>query len=85
LTEKKIAEALKEYAAAEQIAPEIQELPFWHAVTLVSVGREAEAVPILTAVFAKEPFWADLLPRLPAAGLLPGDPALIKRLQALRR
>ncbi len=85
MTEKNVAAALEEYAAAERIAPEIQELPFWHAVTLVSVGREAEAVPILKAVFAKEPFWADLLARLPAAGLLPNDPALIKRLQALGR
>jgi len=24
--------------------------------------------------------WADLIPRLPAAGLLPNDPALIQRL-----
>jgi len=84
MTEKKVAEALKEYAAAEQIAPEIQELPFWHAVTLVSVGREAEAVPIFKAVFAREPAWADLLPRLPAAGLLPNDPEMIKCIQALR-
>lgn len=84
MTQKKVAEALEEYAAAERIAPEIQELPFWHAVTLVSVGREAEAVPILKAVFAKEPQWAELLPRLPAAGLLPNDPALVKRLQALK-
>lgn len=84
MTEKSVAAALEEYAAAERIAPEIQELPFWHAVTLVSVGREAEAMPIFKAVFRKEPVWADLLPRLPAAGLLPNDPALIKRLQALR-
>jgi uncharacterized Ntn-hydrolase superfamily protein len=84
MTEKKVAEALEEYAAAEQIAPEIQELPFWHAVTLVSVGREAEAVPIFKSVFAREPQWADLLPRLPAAGLLPNDPEMIKRLKALR-
>jgi uncharacterized Ntn-hydrolase superfamily protein len=85
MTEKKVEEALKEYAAAEQIAPEIVELPFWHAVTLVGVGREAEAVPIFKAVFAKEPVWADLLPRLPAAGLLPNDASLIERLRQLRR
>jgi uncharacterized Ntn-hydrolase superfamily protein len=85
MTQKQVADALEEYAAAEKIAPEIQELPFWHAVTLVSVGREAEAVPIFKAVFAKEPVWADLLPRLPAAGLLPNDPELIRRLQAIRQ
>jgi uncharacterized Ntn-hydrolase superfamily protein len=84
MTEKKVDEALNEYAAAEQIAPEIAELPFWHAVTLVSVGREAEAVPIFKQVFAKEPVWAEMLARLPAAGLLPDDPALIVRLQKLR-
>jgi hypothetical protein len=80
-----VDEALKEYAAAATIAPEIVELPFWHAVTLASIGREAEAQPIFRAVFAKEPAWADLVPRLPAAGLLPDDKGLIDRIIALRR
>ena len=84
MTQKKIDQALQEYAAAGRIAPEIVELPFWHAVTLASIGREAEAAPIFKAVFAKEPVWADLLPRLPAAGLFPDDPALIARIQRLK-
>ena len=84
VSQKKVDEALKEYAAAATLAPEIVELPFWQAVTLVVVGREAEAVPIFRDVFAKEPAWADLIPRLPAAMQLPDDPALIKRLMALR-
>ncbi len=83
MTEQKVDLALKEYEAASQLAPEIAELPFWHAVTLASIGREAEAVPIFKAVFAKEPIWSELLGRLPAAGLFPNDPALIKRIQAL--
>ena len=83
MTEKKVAEALIEYAASAKIAPEIVELPFWEAVTLASVGKEAEARPIFTAVFAKEPIWAELLGRLPAAGLFPDDQALIARIQAL--
>src|SRR5512137_811431 len=74
VSEKKIDEALKEYAAAGKLAPEILELPFWEAVTLVVVGRESEAAPIFRRVFAKEPQWADLVPRLPAAGQLPDDP-----------
>jgi uncharacterized Ntn-hydrolase superfamily protein len=53
VTEKKIDEALKEYAAAEKLAPEIQELPFWVAVTLASVGREKDAAPIFRSGFAK--------------------------------
>lgn len=84
MTEKSVELALKEYEAASRLAPEIVELPFWHAVTLASIGREADAVPIFRAVFAKEPVWADLLARLPAAGLFPNDPALIKRIQALK-
>jgi uncharacterized Ntn-hydrolase superfamily protein len=84
MTEKKVAAALEEYAASARIAPEILELPFWHAVTLASIGKEAEAAPIFTAVFAKEPIWADLLERLPAAGLFPDDTPLIARIKALR-
>jgi uncharacterized Ntn-hydrolase superfamily protein len=84
VSEKKIDEALKEYTAAGQLAPEILELPFWQAVTLVVVGREAEAAPIFRRVFAREPYWADLVPRLPAAGQLPDDPALIARIVALK-
>ena len=84
MTEKKVDEALREYAAASKLAPEILELPFWHAVTLASIGREAEAAPIFKAVFAKEPIWADLLTRLPAAGLFPNDTALIERIRRLR-
>ena len=84
MTEKKVDEALEEYKAAARLAPEILELPFWHAVTLASIGREAEAAPIFKAVFAKEPIWADLLTRLPAAGLFPDDAALIARIRALR-
>ena len=84
VSEKKIEEALKEYAAAGKLAPEILELPFWQAVTLTVVGRFAEAEPIFKRVFAKEPYWADLVPRLPAAGQLPDDPALIAKIVALR-
>jgi uncharacterized Ntn-hydrolase superfamily protein len=84
MTEKKVDEALKEYAASARIAPEIVELPFWEAVTLASVGKEAEAAPIFAAVFKKEPIWAELLARLPAAGLFPDDKALIARIQKLK-
>jgi uncharacterized Ntn-hydrolase superfamily protein len=83
MTEQKVELALKEYEAASRLAPEVAELPFWHAVTLASIGREADAAAIFKSVFAKEPAWAQLLERLPAAGLFPKDPALIKRIQSL--
>lgn len=85
MTEKKVDEALVEYAAASKLAPEIVELPFWHAVTLASIGREADAAPIFKAVFAKEPLWLVMLDRLPAAGLFPNDPALLARIKSLAR
>jgi uncharacterized Ntn-hydrolase superfamily protein len=85
MTEKKVDQALIEYAAASRLAPEILELPFWHAVTLASIGREAQAAPIFRAVFAKEPQWVELLGRLPAAGLFPNDLALMARIRALAK
>jgi uncharacterized Ntn-hydrolase superfamily protein len=78
----KVDEALVQYAKAADLAPEIPELPFWQAVTLASIGREAEAMPIFKRVFARERRWVDLVPRLPASKLLPDDPALIARIQA---
>ena len=68
------AAASREYAAAEKLAPSIVEIPFWHAVTLVSSDRLDEALPIFKKVFEKEPFWAELVPRLVEAELLSGDP-----------
>ena len=85
MTEKKVEEALAEYREASRLAPEVLELPFWHAATLAAIGREAEAAPIFTAVFAVEPQWVELLGRLPAAGLFPDDAALIGRIRALVR
>jgi uncharacterized Ntn-hydrolase superfamily protein len=74
--------ALGHYSKAAEMAPDIVELPFWQAVTLASDGREAEALPIFRRVFAAEPIWAELVTRLPAAGLLPDDPELLGRIQA---
>jgi len=84
LSDKKIEAALQEYAEAGRLAPEILELPFWQAVTMASIGRISEAEPIFRRVFAKEPYWADLVPRLPAAGQLPDDKALIARIVGLK-
>lgn len=78
----KVDEALVQYARAAALAPEIAELPFWQAVTLASIGRDAEALPIFKQVFARERRWVDLVPRLPASKLLPNDPALIARIEA---
>lgn len=84
MSEQNVDHALREYREAARLAPEIEELPFWQAVTLASIGRVEEALPIFRSVFAKNPAWADLVPRLPAAKLLPDDAALIRRITEAR-
>jgi len=83
MTEHRVPEALEECAAATRLLPDFPELRFWHAVTLGSIGRESDAAAIFRDLFRAEPFWADVLRRLPASGLFPADPALMERMQAL--
>jgi uncharacterized Ntn-hydrolase superfamily protein len=75
-----VAEALQAYQGAAELVPEIDELPFWHAVTLAELGRINEALPIFRQVFSANPNWALLVQRLPAAGLLRDDPQLMKKI-----
>lgn len=84
LTAGQVAAALAEYETASRLAPEINELPFWHAVALASTGRVQEALPIFKTVFAKEPVWAEVLARLPESGLFPDNRALMRRIQKFR-
>jgi uncharacterized Ntn-hydrolase superfamily protein len=76
----KLQEALAEYAEAARLAPEVLELPYWQAVTLAGSGHLEEALPIFRRVFEAEPRWAELTPRLPAAGLLSDDRDLMRRI-----
>jgi uncharacterized Ntn-hydrolase superfamily protein len=80
VAENRFEEATVEYRAAAELAPGIVELPFWQAVTLVSIGQVEEALPIFRQVFAREPAWATLTPRLVPSRLLPDDPALLARI-----
>jgi len=83
LSEQKVEEALEEYAAAARMAPQIAELHFWHAVTLADLGRVDEALPIFRDVFSRDPNLAILLCRLPPAGLLREDQAMMERILGL--
>lgn len=76
-----IDKALKEYDLAAEYYPENPELPFWTAVSLASVNRVDEALPIFKEVFEKAPDLRDLIPRLIPAGLLPDDEELVKKIQ----
>jgi uncharacterized Ntn-hydrolase superfamily protein len=72
--------ALREYSAAEKLVPNNAEMIYWHAVALVNMGRVDESLPLFRKVFAMDRNWIKLTPRLPKSGLLPDDPALIKRI-----
>jgi len=76
----KLDEALKEYAEAARLAPQVLELPYWEAVALASNGHLEQALPLFREIFAKEPRWAELTPRLPGVDLLPKDPVVLRRI-----
>jgi uncharacterized Ntn-hydrolase superfamily protein len=76
----RVDEAMREYAAAAELAPGNLELRFWQAVTMASSGLVDKALPIFAEIFATDSRWRELLPRLPASGLLPDDPELIERI-----
>ncbi len=79
----KIELALKEYALAEELAPENMEMVFWHAVTLAGLGRVEESLPLFKRTFEANYNWAILLPRLPKAKLLPDKPEIINKILSM--
>lgn len=84
LSEGKNLEAFDAYNKAALLAPHLDELPFWQAVTLADTGKVEEALPIFKQVFKSNPDWATLLERLPKAGLFKNDPELLKKIVSLR-
>jgi uncharacterized Ntn-hydrolase superfamily protein len=78
--EQQIDEADREAEAALALLPESIELGFWHGVQLCIDGREAEARPLLDRAYAVDDGWRELVRRLPAAGLLADDLALLARI-----
>jgi predicted Zn-dependent protease len=72
--------AMSEYAAAAKMMPNIVEIKYWAAITMITAGREKEAMPYFREVFAKDRNWIDVTKRLPAAGLLPDDPGMMEKI-----
>jgi uncharacterized Ntn-hydrolase superfamily protein len=65
--------AMKEYSAAEELFPDNEEMKFWHAVTLASIGQVDESLPLFKEVFKKNINWNKLVPRLVKSKLLEVD------------
>jgi len=82
LTENKVEEAMASYSRAMEMYPDNAEMVFWPAVTLASLGRLDQSLPLFKKVFALDTRWALLVQRLPGAGQLPKDRALMKRILA---
>jgi uncharacterized Ntn-hydrolase superfamily protein len=80
MTVNDVAAAVGHYNAAAEMEPANAEMVYWAAVTLAGVGKVEEALPRFEKAFAADPRWAVLTARLPAAGLLPDDPALLARI-----
>jgi len=75
-----IDNAVVAYGDAEKLVPDSHEMIFWHAATLADAGKVDEAMPLFAKAFAMWPRWREIIPRLPASGLLPDDPELIERI-----
>ncbi len=72
--------ALQAYGRAMELAPLVTEIKYWSALTLFADGLETEALKIFREVFAKDPAWAEVTRRLPAAGLLIDDTGQLDRI-----
>ena len=77
--------ALREYGAAEKLVPDNAEMVYWHAVALVNMGRVEESLPLFRQVFAADPNWVTLTPRLSRSGLLPDDAKVIERIVSVAK
>ena len=83
LGKKNFEAAMLKYQAAEKFAPQIDEIPFWVAVTLADSGELEKALPIFARVFKINPDWAETVKRLPKAGFLRDDQELIQKILAM--
>ena len=85
VTQGNIDAAVEEYERAEALLPGESEPIFWHAVTLASVGRVDESLPLFAEAYRLRPEWRELVPRLTPAQLLPDDPEMIAKIVAAGR
>jgi len=71
-------EAVNLLRKAIGLEPDITELKFQGTSILFMAGEAPEALALLRYVLAREPQWAELVPRLAAVGLMPDDPVVLK-------
>ena len=75
--------ALKEYSAAEKMFPKYIEMKYWHAVSLVNIGKLEKALPMFKEVFKNDPNWIELTKRIVPNGLLKVDEKTLSKILQL--
>jgi uncharacterized Ntn-hydrolase superfamily protein len=75
--------AVEAYGKATELVPENHEFLFWEAVTLATVGRLDESLPLFKQAFELWPDWREMVQRLPASEQLPDDPELMKQILSI--
>lgn len=79
-----IPAALKAYSTAEAMFPDNLEMKYWHAVSLVNIGRLSESLPIFKSIFERDNNWLELTRRLPSVGLLKVSDAELHRILTVK-
>lgn len=72
--------AEREYGAAERLNPGNLEMVYWHAVALANAGKIEASLPLFAKVFAGDPNWRVLTPRLVPPGFLSVSPEDLERI-----
>lgn len=76
--------ALREYSTAQNMQPENLEMKYWHAVSLVNIGKLEAALPMFQSIFIIDEKWRILTPRLITPGLLNADKKQLERIIDLK-
>ena len=79
--------AMRDIEVGTVLKEEDVKLTDWPGTVPVGATKQVQDVigrGVIAPVFAKEPIWAELLERLPAAGLFPDDKALLARIKKLK-
>ena len=81
-------EALKVWQEARELAPELEELAFWQAITLADNSNDvASAVKLMAPVFREDPLqgqWVDLIERIQACGIIEREGVDLELIPALK-
>ncbi len=83
VTEHQMEKAVTGYEEATSLVEDSQtngEAPFWVGVTLVEAHQIEKSYPYFRRAYRQDKSWAELINRLPAAGLLPNDKKLLKNI-----